>query len=226
MITFNVAEKFISLNGEGKHAGERAAFIRLAGCNLNCSYCDTRWANDGSEFSVESIDDIVAFVTASGVGRVTLTGGEPMLKENVFELIVRLIETCHKVEVETNGAVDLSPFYEMAGGLHLREELEFTVDYKCPSSGMEEHMVMTNFEHIRQWDTVKFVVGSHEDLEKAEQVIRKYDLDLNCSVFLSPVFGNIKPVEIADFIIEKKLNGVRLQLQQHKIIWPPDARGV
>lgn len=225
-MTYKVAEKFISLNGEGKHAGQRAVFIRFAGCNLNCTYCDTAWAIDGSEYILETGEELIDYVAQADVERVTLTGGEPMLREGIFDLIVRLVETNHFVEVETNGAVDLTPYYEMAEELHFKDELEFTIDYKCPSSGMEEHMFMQNFERLREWDTVKFVVGSTEDLEKAEQIIREFDLEERCTLFLSPVFGRLEPVQIADFITEKKLNRVKLQLQQHKIIWPPDMRGV
>ncbi len=225
-MTYKVAEKFISLNGEGKHAGQRAVFLRFAGCNLNCTYCDTAWAIDGSEYTTEDIEALVDYVAKANVKRVTLTGGEPMLREGIFDLIVRLIETNTKVEVETNGAVDLTTYFEMAEELHFTDELEFTIDYKCPSSGMEEHMFLQNFERLREWDTVKFVVGSVEDLERAEEIIREFNLEERCTVFFSPVFGNIEPVQIANFILEKKFNSVKLQLQQHKIIWPPDMRGV
>ena len=112
---------------------------------------------------------------------------------------------------------------ELAGSAH---RPVFTMDYKLPSSGMEQYMLMENFEFLGEHDTVKFVSGSIEDLEKAAQIINEYSLLTKCHVYLSPVFGKIDPAEMVDFMLKRKLNGVRLQLQLHKYIWDPDKRGV
>lgn len=221
-----VVEKFISINGEGRRAGELAVFVRFKGCNLNCSYCDTRWANEADcPFEEESPEDIYNYIKESRVKNVTLTGGEPLLQKDMDALLATLLKDEElRVEIETNGAVSLEKFKDLA--LRAEGRLVFTMDYKLPSSGCEEKMLMDNFGLLAAGDTVKFVSGSRNDLEKALQIIRKYDLDQRCQVYFSPVFGNIEPAEIVEFMAENKLNDVRLQIQMHKVIWDPNARGV
>ncbi|MCI7767937.1 MAG: putative 7-carboxy-7-deazaguanine synthase QueE [Oscillospiraceae bacterium] len=218
---FKVAEKFVSINGEGTKAGMPAVFIRLAGCNLCCSYCDTMWAN-GSDTPHEKMTEteIADYVRSTGISNVTLTGGEPLIADNVAVLLQALADTCAAVEIETNGSADIS----VCDGIIPRPSV--TMDYKLPSSGMEKCMRHENFPLLRENDTVKFVSGSMEDLDRALEIIRKYDLTNRCRVFFSPVFGKIEPAEIVDFILENKLNGVNFQLQLHKFIWDPDKRGV
>jgi 7-carboxy-7-deazaguanine synthase len=224
---YKVAEWFVSINGEGRRAGELAVFIRFTGCNLNCSYCDTAWAiSDDSEYTEKSLDEIIEYVEKSGVKNVTLTGGEPLLRDGIEELVLELIGRDKRVEIETNGAVSIKPFYEMAQNYSLTDELSITLDYKCPGSGMEQFMLMENYDYLRPADTVKFVVCDRTDLERARQIIEKYNISDKCSAYLSPVFGNIESREIVEYMIEHRMNGVRHQLQQHKFIWPPDARGV
>ncbi len=221
MRCFRVAEKFISINGEGSRAGELAVFLRFCGCNLNCGYCDTRWANTSDvKYELISAEELVAYVKSTGVKNVTLTGGEPLLQTDIAYLIELLGESGSEVEIETNGSVPLKNI------VSLSPRPAVTVDYKLPSSGMEKYMLTENFAYLTLRDAVKFVVGDICDLVRAEEIINVYELTDRCRVYFSPVFGKIKPEEIAEFMKARKLNGVRLQLQLHKIIWDPDMRGV
>ncbi|SKB79238.1 7-carboxy-7-deazaguanine synthase [Lachnospiraceae bacterium] len=215
-----VVEKFVSINGEGVKAGEPAVFIRFQGCNLACTYCDTKWANEKNcPYTDETPAEIAEYVASTGITNVTLTGGEPLLQKDIRELITVLINNGNEVEIETNGAVDIEPF---TGD----PRPSFTMDYKLPGSGCEKGMIFTNFSHLTSRDTVKFVAGSHEDLVRAKEVIDMYDLTHRCHVYISPIFGSIEPVEIVEFITGNRMNGVRLQLQIHKVIWDPEKRGV
>ncbi len=219
--SFSVAEKFVSLNGEGIRAGELAVFIRFQGCNLRCSFCDTQWAND-KDTPTDSMttQELVAYVQSTGIRNVTLTGGEPLLQPHIDELITALGALGYRVEIETNGSVSLNRF----AALSFRPS--FTMDYKLPISEMEQHMHTENFQLLHAKDTVKFVVGCHSDLERATQIIHDYALTARCNVYFSPVFDEIEPAEIADYMKNNKLNGVKLQLQLHKYIWNPNQRGV
>ena len=219
---YNVAERFVSINGEGTRAGQLAVFIRFTGCNLRCSYCDTMWANDkNASHTKMTAEEIYSYIKETGVKNVTITGGEPLLQENIMELL-ELIGSDKELycEIETNGSVDLKPFC----GIENRPS--FTMDYKLPSSNMEEFMCTENFSLLSERDTVKFVSGSMADLIKAKEIMEIYNLVGRVNVYISPVFGNIEPKEIVDFMIENKLSDVNLQLQLHKIIWDPDMKGV
>ncbi len=221
MITYPVAEKFVSINGEGTRAGELAVFVRFKGCNLSCGYCDTKWANRADTPAVqETAEDIREFVENSGVVNVTLTGGEPLLQKELYALIETLMKNGRSVEIETNGSL---PIAELS-----RKEYRpiFTMDYKLPSSGMEGLMCLENFQYLAKQDTVKFVSGSIADLERAAEIIEKYSLTERCYVYFSPVFGSIEPAEMVEFMKRRRLNGARLQLQLHKFIWDPDKKGV
>ena len=206
---YQVVEKFVSINGEGRRAGELAVFIRMKGCNLHCSYCDTYWANESDCESTEmTADEIISYIEESRIRNITLTGGEPLLREGMKQLICAILQDPQRrVEIETNGSIDLTPY------CNLERRPSFTMDYKMPESGMEHAMLLANMEKLSNEDTVKFVVSSRSDMERT-------------AVYLSPVFGKIEPVEMVDFLIEKKLNDVKLQLQLHKIIWDPQKRGV
>lgn len=218
-----VAEKFISINGEGTRAGELTVFVRFTGCNLRCSYCDTMWANEpGCPYEEMSPEQICDYVRSTGIRNVTLTGGEPLLQRDMDKLIGLLIKDCGvRVEIETNGAVDLRPFTELPEGRPV-----FTMDYKLPSSGCEDRMITENFSALEAEDTVKFVSGSRADLERAGEIIEKYGLLNRCHVYFSPVFGRIEPVEIVNYMLNKRMNKARIQIQMHKVIWDPNERGV
>ena len=213
MSTYQVVEKFVSINGEGRRAGELAAFIRFKGCNLQCSYCDTSWANEpGCESERLTEEEILSWIRETGVKNVTLTGGEPLLRKGMEELIEAILEDpFRRVEIETNGSVDLKPYHI------LKKRPSFTMDYKAPDSGMEKEMLLSNLELLGSEDTLKFVVSSRRDMEKALEILEKYRLVGKTAVYFSPVFGRIQPVEIVDFLMEKKLNDVKLQIQLQRI---------
>ena len=164
--------------------------------------------------------DILDYILSTGVKNVTLTGGEPLLRQEMSELIDTLMSAGLRVEIETNGSIHLREFADRV------YRPVFTMDYKLPSSGMEEYMCSDNFGCLEKHDTVKFVSGSMEDLERAVEVIESHHLTERCHVYISPVFGKIEPADIVEFMKEKKLNDVRLQLQLHKFIWDPDKKGV
>lgn len=218
---FPVVEKFVSINGEGSRAGELAVFVRFRKCNLNCSYCDTKWANvEYAEAEMMSAEEIAEYVRNTGIKNVTLTGGEPLLQVNIYTLISLLMEQGNSVEIETNGSI---PIAELS-----QQECRplFTLDYKLPDSRMEHAMLTENYKYLEKNDVVKFVAGSKSDLEKAVQIIKKFNLTEKCHVYISPVFSMINPVEIVDFMAKNRLNDVKLQLQLHKFIWKPEERGV
>lgn len=219
---YKVVETFISINGEGQHAGELALFIRFAGCNLNCNYCDTRWANQPDVVYQEMTEaEIKALVADSGVRNVTLTGGEPLLQSGMYQLleIVGSLPDI-RIEIETNGSVDIGPY------MTLIRRPAFTLDYKLSGSGMEAGMNTENYRYLTKEDTVKFVISDKADLTRAREIIEQYQLEGRCGIYYSPVFGRIRPAEIVDDMIEHRLNGVHMQLQMHKFIWDPEQRGV
>lgn len=218
-----VLEEFISINGEGLRAGERAYFIRLSGCNLCCSWCDTAWSQLGEGFNEYTIETVVERVLASGVRLVTLTGGEPMLHEESIDLINALTIRGIHVEVETNGSVLLQPIRERLDQEHM---VRFTLDYKLPSSLMTEAMLLDNYLSVQPNDCVKLVVGSREDLLEAKRFIQHTKVNELAPVLLSPCFGQIEPVALVEMILEENWNNVRVQMQLHKWIWDPEQRGV
>ena len=222
MSVFNVVEKFVSINGEGQHAGELAVFIRLRGCNLKCSYCDTRWACTEDAKAEEMTEaEIVSYVISTGVKRVTLTGGEPLLADNAIDLLEAL--AAHKdifVEIETNGSVDIHPFTE------IDNPPAFTLDYKLKGSGVENRMLTDNFKYLSSKDTVKFVCSDVSELDRVCEIVDKYRISDKCTALISPVFGRIEPADMVDYLITHKRNDIRLQLQLHKFIWDPNKRGV
>lgn len=236
LTTFPVAERFVSINGEGAHAGRLAAFIRFAGCNLRCSYCDTAWAQ-GAEAASEvqiaeetaetggmlSLEELVRWVASQPAACVTLTGGEPLLQPALPQLIDTLsaLDFVEVVEIETNGSIDLAA---LPGSRP--EKLRITMDYKLPSSGMERHMLPSNFSYLNKADVLKFVAGSREDLEAMTRILAQYAKDLRCRIYISPVAGALEPAEIVDFMKAQRLTQATLQLQLHKIIWPHQERGV
>lgn len=222
MDVYKVVEKFISINGEGRKAGELACFIRFAGCNLNCGYCDTRWAN-ASDVAYEEMSEheIYEYIKSMGVKNVTLTGGEPLIQKDIHRLLKYLAEdNTLNVEIETNGAVDLSKFMD------LPENVVFTMDYKLPGSGMEAMMCLSNLEIIRHIDCVKFVISNEADMNRATEIVRAYNLLDKTKVYYSTAFGEITPADVVEYMKHEGLNKVKLQLQLHKYIWTPEKRGV
>ena len=219
---FNIIEKFVSIDGEGPSAGELATFIRFQGCNLRCAWCDTTYSFDKSEITeVLSAEEIYSYIKETGVSNVTLTGGEPLFQKNIDEILSLLNDDRNlTVHIETNGSIDISPFKEKYSNLI------FILDYKLPSSIMTDLMVLENFNYVEKTDVYKFVLGIRKDLQEAYKIITKYDLTNKCLVYFSPVFGAIELEDIVEFMKEKNLNKVRLQVQLHKIIWDPNMKGV
>jgi 7-carboxy-7-deazaguanine synthase len=214
--TFPVVELFDSIDGEGKRTGYMAIFVRFAGCNLRCSYCDTAYAwtvADAKEHLTE--DELLTRIHAYPWKRITLTGGEPMLQP-IGHLCCVLGSEGYDVNIETNGAVPL--FNERPQGLF------YTMDIKSPSSGARDKMLMENLEKLNGDDVVKFVVGSEEDLLDMEAILKKYDIP--AQIYASPVFGKIAPAKLVEFVRAHKLADVCVQVQLHKVIWEPDRRGV
>ncbi len=204
MSNLSVAEKFISINGEGRRAGELAVFLRFCKCNLQCSFCDTQWANsDDAAAEIMTINQLTDYVVSTGIQNVTLTGGEPLLQKNIGLLITALDSIGLNIEIETNGSVPLKNF--------------------TPFSA---YMCLDNFSYLTENDTVKFVVSDLKDLNRAKEIINTYHLTEKCCVYFSPVFGKINPETIVSFMKEHTLNKIRLQLQLHKYIWDPKQRGV
>ncbi len=216
-----INEKFVSINGEGPHSGMLALFIRFAGCNLQCSYCDTQYAADlkRADYNLETVEEIIKYIEEQGIRNIVLTGGEPLLQQEteIVNLVRELNAKDYKVDIETNGSIDISM---------VKDDACIIMDYKLPGSGMEDKMLLDNILKLKPSDVVKFVCGSKNDLDRAYELINKYDLTKRLKVFLSPVFGSIEPREIVEYMKLKKLNNVTLQLQIHKIIWDPQMRGV
>lgn len=214
-----VVEKFVSINGEGLRSGELAVFIRFANCNLRCSYCDTKYSFINPIYTEESIDELVKYVKSTGVKNVTLTGGEPLIQNEIKELMIELSNIGNRIEIETNGSINIAPYLNIPN-------VTFTLDYKLKCSGMEKYMDLTNYDLLRKNDVIKFVVSDYDDLEKTKEIIKKYDLINKANCLISPVWGRIEFEEIVNFLKDNKLNDVKMQLQIHKIIWDKDKRGV
>ena len=217
---YNVNEIFLSIDGEGYRTGLPVVFIRLYGCNLNCSYCDTRYSCEQQEYKEMSLYDILVEVLNYRVPRVTLTGGEPLIHPGVKDLITSLIANDIEVNIETNGAVDLDEFIEFK----YNSKVVFTMDYKCKSSGMEDKMILSNLEFLQPKDVIKFVVSNYNEMEKMEYILESSKC--KAQPYVSPVFSAIEPKELVQYVLDNGLNDVKVQVQLHKIIWDPNERGV
>jgi 7-carboxy-7-deazaguanine synthase len=222
MKQYKIVEKFISINGEGQRSGELSLFIRFPNCNLKCSYCDTMWANEENVDTIYiTIEDIKNDINMHNIKNITITGGEPLLQDDLDEIIQEILNINEdiNIEIETNGSVDLSKLAKVD-----RDRVHITMDYKLPTSKMEDLMKVENFDKLTHNDTIKFVVGSNYDLIRAKNIIENYIK--KGKIYFSPVFKEIEPQSIVEFMKKHKLNNVRLQLQLHKIIWNPEERGV
>lgn len=220
-----VSEIFLSIEGEGIRAGLPSVFVRLHGCNLRCSYCDSMYAVEGDDFSEMSVSDIVEAVNQYRVGRVTLTGGEPLIHKDVESLVLELLKN-NEVNIETNGSVDLYDILDAVESAKLRDKLIITMDWKSVHSEESNRMVPHNILNLESQDVLKFVVGSEVDLRQMQDVLEHEGTKTNCNVFVSPVFGEIDPATIVDYVLKYHMNDVRVQLQIHKMIWDPNKRGV
>lgn len=217
---FDVVEHFISLNGEGRFAGELALFIRFKGCNLSCGYCDTKWANDRDvAFTPYTQEALLNLIKVADVRHVTLTGGEPLIQSGIGELLMALsLLEDKQIEVETNGSIPLSVFRPFVGS-----NIHFTVDYKSLSSCENQKMCLENYRALGACDVVKAVVGNEADLI---DVLALYEREALEHLYISPVFGEIELVDIVTFMKKHRMNRAKLQVQLHKVIWNPEERGV
>lgn len=207
-----VNEIFLSIQGESSSIGLPTIFVRFTGCNLRCSYCDTKYAyHDGHDMTIEQI---LNKIESFGCKRICLTGGEPLLQKDIQSLIDRLSD--YEVSIETNGSVDLSKF-------KLCNNHRFVMDIKLQTSGCYDNMNLENFNYLTNNDEIKFVIANRADYEKACDVIKKYHKLGN--LIMSPVFDAVCYSDLVEWILQDKLN-VRFQLQIHKIIWDKNKRGV
>lgn len=209
-----INEIFHSIQGESSYAGQRCVFIRLTYCNIRCTYCDTAYAFDEGEEM--SIGEILAIVKGYGCSLVEVTGGEPLFQPNVHELMTTLCDEGYQVLLETGGSLSVEK---------VDRRVRKIVDFKCPSSGMMKKNFWDNAKFLKTGDEVKFVIGNREDYEWTKKQIGEYKLMETCEILMSAVFGALEPIELATWILDDRLN-VRYQLQTHKYIWHPEARGV
>jgi 7-carboxy-7-deazaguanine synthase len=210
-----VNEIFHSIQGESSFSGYPCVFVRLTGCNLRCTYCDTRYAYDHG--CPMGITDILAKVRAHQCRLVEVTGGEPLIQEETPELILSLLQEGFTVLLETNGSRDID---------RVDHRCVRIVDIKCPSSGQVEFNDLGNLARLTDRDELKFVIGHKQDYEYATHIVRSLrNADRNHQVNFSPVFGALAPRILAKWILEDHLE-VRLNLQLHKILWDPEQRGV
>jgi len=209
-----ISEIFTSIQGETSFVGLPFTFVRLTGCNLRCSYCDTQYAyEEGTEYS---LDKVVAEVNKRAVTRVVITGGEPLLQDETCILCSRLLDAGFTVLLETNGSILIKD---------VDQRVHRILDLKCPGSGMDKCMNLQNVDYLTVRDEIKFVISHREDFEWALEILKQHELQGRAHVLFSPVSDILHPQELAEWILQEKLN-VRLQLQIHRYIWPDTLRGV
>ncbi len=211
-----VNEFFYSIQGESSWAGFPCVFVRLTGCNLRCSYCDTQYAYDAGDELI--IDDIVTQVAEYHCPLVEITGGEPLLQEETPILVGNLLDRGHRVLLETNGSLDVS--------LVDRRCVKI-IDVKLPSSGEAQRNYLHNLDLLNDKDELKFVIGGREDYDYARKIINLIPQELSDKIVvnISPVFSTMAPELLAAWILQDHL-AVRLNIQLHKILWPASTRGV
>jgi 7-carboxy-7-deazaguanine synthase len=209
-----VTEIFHSIQGESSYAGQPCVFVRLTGCPLRCTWCDTDYAFYGGHEC--SIDETLAKVRTYGCRLVEVTGGEPLAQPESLPFMTRLCDADYTVLLETSGAVDIAP---------VDPRVHVILDVKCPGSGMTDQMHWPNLSQLTAKDEVKFVLANRADYDWAREILAQHDVDSRCPVLFSPVFGSLDVRLLAEWILTDRLP-VRFQLQMHKYIWAPDMRGV
>ena len=202
-----IHEIFYSLQGESSRVGLPTVFVRLTGCPMRCVYCDTAYAFSGG--SNMEIDDILTKVAEFGTPYVTVTGGEPLAQKDCHVLLKALCDQGYSVSLETGGARDIAP---------VDPRVSVILDVKTPDSGELKNNLWGNLAHLKQADEVKFVLCSRADYEWAKDFLAKEQIAAKCSVLFSPVYSQLAPADLADWVLADKLP-VRMQLQLHKILW-------
>ncbi len=211
----NICEIFYSIQGETTYSGLPCVFIRTSGCNLRCSYCDTRYAYEGG--TEMSVGHVLAQARSHGCHLIAITGGEPLVqRETVDSLIASLLESGDTVLLETNGSLSIES---------VDRRVVKILDLKCPDSGMSECMDWKNIQHLNEHDQVKFVLSSRRDYEWTREVMAKYPILNELEVLLSIAFGALEAKDVVKWMLDDRLNA-RFQLQTHKHVWHPEARGV
>lgn len=214
-MALRVSEIFLSIQGESTHAGRLCVFVRLAGCNLSCVYCDTEYAAKGAGLDL-GVPQVLSKVDSFGVNLVEVTGGEPLSQPASGKLITTLADNGFEVLVETNGTVDIGLFDRRA---------KYIVDIKTPGSGQGGSFLVANYEKLKSSDEAKFVITSRMDFDWAVGVAREQRLAEKLTVLFSPAEGFVTLKELADWMIEDK-TPARMNVQLHKVIWGKEARGV
>jgi len=210
-----VYEIYQSVQGESTHVGRPCVFVRLAACDLRCSWCDTPYAFTGGRKM--SVDDVLADAAKFSARLIELTGGEPLLQKDAIVLMERLIAAGWEVLLETGGHLPIDD---------VPDDVVAIVDVKCPGSGEAGKMHWPNLEQLSPHDEVKFVIKDRADFDYAVEVIRRHDLPARAAaVLLSPVHGVLPPATLTEWLLESGVDA-RLQLQAHKYIWSPETRGV
>lgn len=218
----SISEIFVSIDGEGIRTGYPVVFIRVNFCNLNCPYCDSKYTwGKGDTQRFMTPQEVFEEVKAYGFKRVTLTGGEPLCHPHIHELIKLLDDDGQEINIETNGAVDIQPFVKY-------KNVFFTLDYKTLSSGQNDKMLASNYCYLTKKDCVKCVVSNINDIDdfRFHLYLVNQGKKPKYQIFLSPVFGDIEPKEIVEYVLKYKWKEARAQLQLHKFIWDKDKRGV
>ncbi len=216
-----VFEIYLSIQGESTHTGRPCIFVRLAACNLRCVWCDTPYAFTGG--TKRSVDDVVAEIERLGCRLVELTGGEPLLQPDAITLMQRLVDDGFEVLLETGGHLPIDD---------VPDQVVAIVDVKCPGSGEADAMHWANMDQLSTDDEVKFVITDRVDFDYAVEVVTRHRLvGRVAAILFSPAFGVLAPADLARWILDAGeraavLRSVRLQLQTHKYIWDPAARGV
>ncbi|MDX9884168.1 7-carboxy-7-deazaguanine synthase QueE [Thauera sp.] len=211
-VRLRITEIFASVQGESSRVGLPTVFVRLTGCPLRCTWCDTAYAFTGG--SSRALDDILAEVARHGLRHVCVTGGEPLAQKGCLALLSALCDAGHEVSLETSGALDIS---------EVDARVSRVMDLKAPGSGEVAKNRYENMALLRAHDEVKIVLADAADYDWARAQITTHALDRRCSVLLSPVAGALDPAELAEWVVRDRLP-VRFQLQLHKILWN-DARG-
>ena len=219
MYRLPIVEIFKSIEGEGVRTGLPTVFVRFAVCNLNCAWCDTNYSHKLSDATEHlSKEELVSRILVLKCKRITFTGGEPLERGGDFIKWFATNYPDFDINIETNGSKDLSSYTEY-------DNVMFTVDYKCPSSGMTGKMNLATFKQLRNRDVVKFVVADDVDLQTVLDVMYN-KTPTTKQIYLHPVFGQMDLIKLAEFVINYDFLDLRIGIQIHKIIWDPNKRGV